>query len=89
VVDDGWPDNDLNAGVITLTAKGEKRLIISNVANVININFPFHDAEDGDAVELVRGCDHTYSICDTKFSNTKQFGGFPYIPGENPFLGQL
>lgn len=90
VVNDGFIDNFLNAGIIHLTGKGERRLIIKNIANVITINFPFNNAADADAVDLTAGCDHAFAgDCITKFNNQINFGGFPFIPTDNPFEGNL
>lgn len=90
VTNDGFADNFLNAGEIYIPAKGERRAIVSNVANVITINFPFHNASVGDGVQLFAGCNHSYQgDCKTKFSNTLNYGGYPYIPKENPFIGDL
>lgn len=90
VTDDGFADNVLKAGELFIPAKGERRLIFSNVANVLTINFPFFDVDVGDAVELYAGCDHAYQgDCKNKFANTLNYGGFPYVPAENPFEGTL
>ena len=89
VVDDGFADEVLRAGEILLTAKDERRLIIDNVANVITINFPFHNAEVGDLVQLIAGCNHSLTACRDKFSNTLNYGGFPLTPTDNPFTGEL
>lgn len=39
------------------------------------------------AVEIAPGCDLTRATCDAKFGNVLNFGGFPFIPGRNPFGG--
>jgi uncharacterized phage protein (TIGR02218 family) len=90
VVDDGVADGVLVAGELNLPVKKERRQIISNTANTLVINFPFFDIEVGDEVEMAAGCDHAYQgDCKTKFSNTLNYGGFPYIPNENPFEGNI
>lgn len=90
VVNDGVADNFLVAGELYLPLKGERRQIISNVANVITFNFPFFDIEVGDSVEMAAGCDHAYQgDCKNKYSNTLNFTGCPYIPNENPFEGNI
>ncbi|PQO23075.1 hypothetical protein C2I36_09860 [Rhodobacteraceae bacterium WD3A24] len=38
-------------------------------------------------VELARGCDLRRDTCEAKFNNLANFGGFPNIPGINPFGG--
>lgn len=90
VVNDGFADGDLVGGILYAPLRGERRLILSNVANVVGINFPFHGLVAGDVVELQQGCDHAYlGHCDTRFANTINFGGAPYVPKENPFEGEI
>jgi len=36
--------------------------------------------EVGDEVELIAGCDKTFATCRRRFSNAKNFRGFPHIP---------
>ncbi len=38
-------------------------------------------------VEIARGCDLRRDTCEAKFDNLDNFGGFPDIPGRNPFGG--
>jgi len=89
VTADGADDNTMVGGEMVNTTQGERRLIISNVADVITLNFPFYGAEVGDTVEMYQGCDHSFATCGTKFSNQANYGGFPFIPGINPFQGDL
>lgn len=52
---------------------------------------PEIDAETGDPLPVVAdiapGCDLRASTCAAKFGNLLNFGGFPAIPGRNPFGG--
>jgi hypothetical protein len=41
----------------------------------------------GTTVTLFPGCDHTLATCSGKFSNTANYGGFPFMPTKNPFGG--
>ena len=48
----------------------------------------------GETVELIAGCDRRFKTCQKKFSNIKNFRGFPDIPGEDwvikpPSSGQV
>lgn len=79
----------LAAGEIVNVRNGERRLILSNAGSTINIGYPFVDLLPGDAVELVKGCDHSLETCKAKFDNVINFGGFPYIPSDNPFEGTV
>ena len=89
VVNDGFADNFLKGGIIAIPGINEKRLILSNVTNVLKVFFPFSRLEVGDSVELSVGCDHSFTTCKAKFSNGRRFGGFPYIPKDNPFEGNV
>jgi uncharacterized phage protein (TIGR02218 family) len=52
---------------------------------------PELDPETGNAlpvlVDMAPGCDLRAATCADKFSNLLNFGGFPEIPGRNPFGG--
>jgi len=89
VVDDGFADGYLQAGEIINTTKSERRLIVANVANVLSVNFPFYNAEAGDSVSLFAGCNHSFTACKDKFTNSLNYGGFPFVPAENPFESEL
>lgn len=39
----------------------------------------------GESVYLSSGCDKKNSTCAEKFNNISNFGGFPYMPTDNPF----
>ena len=39
------------------------------------------------AVEIAPGCDLRRATCAGRFNNLLNFGGFPDIPGRNPFGG--
>ena len=45
------------------------------------------DIVEGQAISLLRGCRHTLEACRDDFGNAPAFGGFPYIPVENPHSG--
>ena len=89
VTSDNFDDNFLNAGSIQNSRTGERRLIITNLSDAITIGSPFTDIQVGDEVVLLAGCDHSFSTCRTKFNNSVNYGGHPFIPGDNPFAGEL
>lgn len=79
----------LAAGEIVNLRNGERRLVLDNVGSEVSIGYPFVDLRPGDGVELVKGCDHSLATCKAKFDNVINFGGFPYIPADNPFSGSV
>lgn len=56
-----------------------QRLSYSLVEEV-NGGFPFN-------VKLYPGCEHTRSVCNAKFNNLLNYGGFDFIPQKNPMGG--
>ena len=89
VTNDAFADGYLAGGEIVNQRTGERRLILNNVVNVVSLNYPFVDMRVGDTVELTAGCDHSWATCKTKFNNGANYGGHPFIPGDNPFDGQI
>jgi len=57
---------------------------VSSEIEVI-IAFPFN-IEVGDEYIIKTGCDKTFLACKNKFNNVLNFGGFPYLPGEDRLL---
>lgn len=68
----------------------ERRMILAEtVVNPTTMTFqiplPFSELEAGNALVLRAGCNHSLTACRTKFNNVVNFGGFPWVPTENPF----
>lgn len=89
VDDDGFADGVLRAGEAINSRNGERRMILSNSVNLVVLSYPFVDLRDGDLVDLVAGCDHSFATCKSKFNNALNYGGHPYVPSDNPFQGEL
>ena len=43
----------------------------------------------GQTVDVFAGCDHSLAICESKFANVINYGGFPFVPIKNPFNSSL
>lgn len=77
------------AGMVTYD--GVTRFIINQSGTSLTLSHPIDDLTtavitDGSAaVTLYPGCRLTHSDCNSKFSNTINYGGFPWIPDINPF----
>lgn len=66
----------------------DQRLIVSQSGNDLTLITPFHDDVTGQIVVVRAGCKHRLvTDCKDKFSNELNFGGFPYVPKQNPFEG--
>ena len=89
VDDDHSVDGYLLGGDFLVNRSKERRMIGGNASNVIEVNFQFTDIKVGDTVTFTTGCKHTYAECKAKFSNGTNFGGFPFIPADNPFTGTV
>lgn len=86
VNDTVYPNDSLNLGTILNLASGEARSIINNTDNVIQVTYPFINIEVGDTVELSLGCDHArLGSCKNTFNNVTNYGGFDFVPVNNPF----
>jgi hypothetical protein len=84
-----FASNEASAGFV-ISASGEARLIISNIGTTVTMSYGFAGVKLGDNVIIRKGCDHSLSgHCTTRFSNAARFGGFPLVPGRNPFTSSL
>ena len=48
---------------------------------------PQQEINIGDTIKLYAGCDRSFATCCSKFSNMKNFRGFPHIPGRDYLSG--
>ncbi len=61
--------------------------IIYHVGTTIKIGRAISSLSVGDGFRAWAGCNHSQSICDTKFNNKLNYGGQLYLPDKNPFSG--
>lgn len=76
-----------SAGMIR--ARGVLRFVLLHSAANLTIVSPIPGLAVGDAVTLYPGCDHGRITCRDKFNNILNYGGFPWIPTDNPFSGSI
>jgi len=62
------------------------RLILEQDGDDLVLVLPFHESVVGEDVTVYAGCDHAVATCNSKFSNSVNFGGCPYVPTKNIFL---
>lgn len=79
------PDNYFTGGM--LKALGASRLIVSHIGNSMTLISPIPGLVGGTPLELFPGCDHTLETCESKYSNSLNYGGQPWLPTKNPFSG--
>ena len=84
-----FPAGHFAGGFATWSANGitEKRMITAHTSDSITLSTVPPGLNVGALVVLYPGCDHTLNTCAGKFSNSVNFGGFPFIPTKNPFGG--
>lgn len=63
----------------------ERRGIRRHNGTAITLTHPIPGILSTSTVTVYPGCDRTRTICESRFSNLVNFGGFPYIPRKNPF----
>lgn len=65
----------------------EKRGIKAHVGSYIEITHPIPDIQGLDTINVYLGCKHTLTDCHATFNNAVNYGGFPFVPKQNP-MGQ-
>jgi uncharacterized phage protein (TIGR02218 family) len=87
---DAQPDGYFAGGMIeweSSPGRFERRGIKSHIGDTVTLTHPVPGLEAGQAVSFWAGCDHSLATCDSKFSNSANYGGFPFVPKKNPFTG--
>lgn len=83
----GWGDQTARFGEIVRTSDGERRSILDHQGTTLIVDVPFATLNNGDALEVARGCDKTPGTCRGDFANIRRFGGHPalgaFTPGKN------
>lgn len=72
-----------------------RRDVIGHSGTSVTLAVPL-PAQAGDPVKVLRGCDHlwkradgSWGDCVATFNNGPAFGGWPFVPGKNPFATGL
>lgn len=84
-VSPAYADGVFQGGKLIVGDGQEFRLIVSQVGDVLTVRYPFLQIALGASVDVVQGCAHNVTDCNTKFSNIANYGGAPYTPTFNPF----
>lgn len=65
---------------------GERRMITTQEANVVTVNYPFAGAEVSDAITIATGCNlDQLGDCKNRYNNVRRHTGFKFIPPANIF----
>ena len=86
----GFSGSAFTGGYVRNESGTDYRMIIQHSGDSFTMLLPFRESILGSEVTAFQGCDHSVETCRDKFSNVANFGGYPLIPGINPFTqGQL
>jgi len=91
------PNGFFTGGMVEAT-DGSRRFIVSHVGATLRLIRPLESLQeeyDQSVIDMTTlniniypGCDRSPETCDSRFSNILNYGGFPNIPGKNPFDGE-
>lgn len=71
-----------------IVANNETRMIVAHVGQVVTLNAAIISLSVDDSVILYAGCDHSIDACDAIHGNKLNFGGQPFIPDKEIFIGK-
>jgi len=84
----GWYSGGMLQWVDATTGVTEKRMIAnSNIDGTLVLTMNPFSLPPGAAISVIAGCDHLLDTCHSKFNNSDNFGGTPFVPIRNPFGG--
>lgn len=75
------------AGGYIQDVTGAKRYITNHSGAFLTLSRELFGLAVGGAVKVYAGCDRSTAVCQARFNNIANFGGFPFIPLKNPFSG--
>lgn len=68
----------------------DSRLITAHTGEQITLHVPFDSSFNVNTkITVLPGCDRLLATCKSKFSNSENFLGFPFIPSKNPAVWGL
>lgn len=79
------PDGWWVGGDVIVATGDDARMVIAHTGDTITLLSAFEGLSVGDALAISAGCDHSFATCGSKFSNTVNFGGWPFVPTKNPY----
>lgn len=87
-----FSDGYFNGGFVqylTTTGALDTRMILSHTGGTVTIPMSFESLTVGQTVDVYPGCKLNLDDCENKYNNILNYGGWPYIPGINPFNGAV
>ena len=83
-----YPDGWFRVGYV-VTSRGETRFIVWHEGDTVVLQTPLVDANNGDEMTFLPGCDLLRTTCGSKFNNLPRWLGFGWIPSKNPFTDNI
>lgn len=83
-------DNWFRGGFVAWPTEGgqyDRRHIEAHTGSTLTLLGGTNGLAEGLGVRLYPGCDFNLATCDSKYSNSLNFRGEPYLQGESPFDG--
>lgn len=65
----------------------EMRMVKSSLSGAFELTAPPAGLVVGATISTYPGCDHLPTTCNSKFNNSLNYGGMPFLPTKNPFGG--
>ncbi len=66
----------------------DRRMITAHTGDTVTLSAPFVGLAIGHSMDGFPGCGHSLAICDSKFGNGINYGGWPFSPASSPFGGK-
>lgn len=85
VADNKSPLQAFKGGFVRLQDFTDYRMILNQDGDNLTLLLPFRNSVLGTTVVVQRGCDRSLATCRDKYNNVVNYGGFPHVPGVNPF----
>ena len=89
---DGFADGYFSGGYMTwVDGDGNlsTRTIETHVGPDLTMLTTAYGLGTGTPVAIYPGCNRTLALCESRFSDYLNYGGFPWIPTNNPFGGEI
>lgn len=84
---DGWFDGGYIEYVVWPSNYLERRMVTRHAGDTLVLLGTVGGLRVGDLVTAYAGCARTVRACIDKFGNYDNYGGFPHLPGRNPYDG--
>ncbi len=92
---DGFPVNHFTGGRMALASGANSGAVLGISGHFPGVGgsvlslwkLPAFPVSQGDVFSITAGCDKRFSTCRDRFANSRNFRGFPHIPGNDFALG--